>query len=64
MNKIINYLLSLSVQVKLAVLIFMVTLAISSVSILINIDMHKNQTNRIIDELIRTNIDSNKAFVG
>lgn len=32
-------------------------------SILINIDMHKNQTNRIIDELIRTNIDSNKAFV-
>lgn len=41
MNKIINYLLALSVQVKLAVLIFMVTLAISSVSILINIDMHK-----------------------
>jgi two-component system, sporulation sensor kinase C len=63
MKKVFDALLALSVQVKLAVLIFMVTLAISSVSILINIDMHKNQTNRIIDELIRTNIDSNSAFV-
>lgn len=63
MKKLIDALLALSVRVKLAVLIFMVALSISSVSILINIDMHKNQTNRIIDELIRTNIDSNKAFV-
>ena len=63
MKRVLNYLLALSVQAKLAVLIFFVALSISSVSILINIDMHKNQTNRIIDELIRTNIDSNKAFV-
>lgn len=63
MKKLIAYLLALSVRVKLAVLIFWVALAISSVSIMLNIDMHKNQTNRIIDELIRTNINSNKAFV-
>ncbi len=63
MKRVLSYLLALSVQAKLAVLIFFVALSISSVSILINIDMHKNQTNRIIDELIRTNIDSNKAFV-
>lgn len=63
MKKILDYLLALSVKVKLAVLIFFVALSISSVSILINIDMHKNQTNRIIDELIRINIHSNKAFV-
>lgn len=63
MRKLLNYLLALSVQAKLAVLIFFVALSISTVSILINIDIHKNQTNRIIDELIRTNINSNKAFV-
>ncbi len=65
MKRVLSYLLALSVQAKLAVLIFFVALSISSVSILINIDMHKNQTNRIIiiDELIRTNINSNKAFV-
>jgi len=63
MKKLINYLFSLSVQIKLAILIFFVVLSISSVSILINIDIHKNQTNQIIDELIKTNINSNKAFV-
>lgn len=63
MSRLLKYLLALSVKAKLAVLIFFVALSISSVSILINIDMHKNQTNRIIDELIRINIHSNKAFV-
>ena len=63
MKKFIHYLFSLSVQIKLAILIFFVVLSISSVSILINIDIHKNQTNQIIDELIKTNINSNKAFV-
>lgn len=63
MKKIIDYLFSLSVQIKLAILIFFVVFSISSVSILINIDIHKNQTNQIIDELIKTNINSNKAFV-
>ena len=42
MKRVLNYLLALSVQAKLAVLIFFVALSISSVSILINIDMHKN----------------------
>ena len=63
MKHILNYFFSLSVQIKLAILIFFIALSISSVSILIHIDMHKNQTNRIIDELIHTNLDSNKAFV-
>lgn len=63
MNQLINRLYALSVQTKLAVLIFFVVLSISSVSILINIDMHKNQTNQIINELIKTNINSNKSFV-
>lgn len=63
MNQILNYIHSLSVRIKLAVLIFFVVLSISSVSILINIDMHKNSSNLIVNELIRTNINSNKAFV-
>lgn len=63
MKRLFDYLLALSVQVKLATLIFWVVVAISSVSILINIDIHKNHTNQIIDELIKTNINSNKAFV-
>lgn len=63
MKKFFNYLLALSVQVKLATLIFWVVFAISTVSIIINIDIHKNHTNQIIDELIKTNINSNKAFV-
>ena len=63
MKKLIDYLFSLSVQIKLAILIFFVVLSISSVSILISIDIHKNQTNQMIDELIKTNINSNKAFV-
>lgn len=63
MKRVTNYLFSLSVQIKLAILIFCVVFSISSVSILINIDIHKNQTNQIIDELIKTNINSNKAFV-
>ncbi len=64
MKKIFNYIHELSVRTKLAILIFFVVLSISSVSILINIDMHKNHSNLIVDELIRTNINSNKAFVG
>jgi signal transduction histidine kinase len=64
MKKFIQFLFSLSVRIKLAILIFFVVLAISSVSILINIDMHKNHANLIINELVRTNINSNKAFVG
>jgi len=63
MNKIIDYLFALSVQIKLAILIFGVVFFISSVSILITIDIHKNHINQIIDELIKTNINSNKAFV-
>ena len=63
MKKILNYIHALSVRTKLAVLIFFVVLSISSVSILINIDMHKNHSNLIVNELIRTNINSNKAFV-
>jgi len=64
MKKLFDYLLSLPVYIKLATLIFWVAFAISSVAILINIDIHKNHTNQIIDELIKTNINSNKAFVG
>lgn len=63
MKRFFDYLLSLSVQVKLATLIFWIVFAISTVSIIINIDIYKNHTNQIIDELIKTNINSNKAFV-
>ncbi|MBE0490874.1 MAG: HAMP domain-containing histidine kinase [Sulfurospirillum sp.] len=63
-NKLLYFIFSLSVRIKLAVLIFFVVLSISSVSILINIDMHKNNSAILIDELIRTNINSNKAFIG
>ncbi len=63
MKKFLQFLFSLSVRIKLAILIFFVVLAISSVSILINVDLHKNNTNLIINELIQTNINSNKQFV-
>jgi signal transduction histidine kinase len=63
MKKILMFIFALSVRIKLAILIFFVVLSISSVSILINIDMHKNHANLIINELIQTNINSNKQFV-
>ncbi|AFL69683.1 sensor histidine kinase [Sulfurospirillum barnesii] len=63
MNKLLGYLFSLSVHIKLATLIFWVVVAISTVSVMINIDIQKNHTNQIIDELIKTNISSNQAFV-
>jgi len=63
MKRLLNYIHSLSVRTKLAVLIFFVVLSISSVSISINIDMHKNHSNLLVNELIITNINSNKAFV-
>lgn len=63
MKRILSFIFSLSVKVKLSFLIFMIVLSISGVSILINIDIHKNNTNLIINELIKTNINSNKQFV-
>lgn len=63
MKKLLTFIFSLSVRIKLSILIFLIVLSISTVSILINVDMHKNHTNLIINELIQTNINSNKEFV-
>ena len=63
MRKLIRWLHSLSIYTKLAFLIFVIIFAFSSVIALLAIDTSKKQTNEIINEMIDSNIQSNKDFL-
>lgn len=63
MKKLIRWLHSLSIYTKLAFLIFVIIFAFSSVIALLAIDTSKKQTNEIINEMIDSNIQSNKDFL-
>jgi len=63
MRKLIQRLHSLSIYTKLAFLIFMIIAIFSSIIILLAIDTSKKQTNEIINEMIASDIQSNKDFL-
>ena len=63
MKKLTRWLHSLSIYTKLAFLIFTTIFAFSSVIALLAIDTSKKQTNEIINEMIDSNIQSNKDFL-
>ncbi|MCF6172787.1 MAG: hypothetical protein L3J44_03265 [Campylobacteraceae bacterium] len=63
MRKLILKLHSLSIYTKLAFLIFIIITFFASVIVLLAIDTSKNQTNGIINEMIESNIQSNKDFL-
>lgn len=63
MKKLLHWLHSLSIYAKLAFLIFMIISIFSSIIVLLAIDTSKRQTNEIINEMINSNIQSNKDFL-
>jgi len=63
MRKLLQKLHALSIYTKLAFLIFMIIAIFSSVIIFLAIDTSKKQTNEIINEMIQSNIQSNKDFL-
>ncbi len=63
MKKIINWLHSLSIYTKLAVLIFAMIAFFASIIIYLAINTSKAQTEEIAHEMIDSNIQSNKDFI-
>ena len=63
MRKFLQKLHALSIYTKLAFLIFMIIAIFSSVIIFLAIDTSKRQTNEIINEMIQSNIQSNRDFL-
>lgn len=63
MKQIVRWLHSLSIYYKLAFLIFMIIAIFSSVIVILAIDTSKKQTDTIINEMIDSNIQSNKDFL-
>ncbi len=63
MKKIINWLHSLSIYTKLAVLIFAMISFFASIIIYLAINTSKTQTEEITHEMINSNIQSNKDFI-
>ncbi len=63
MKKLIRKLHSLSIYTKLAFLIFMIIAIFSSVIVVLAIKTSRNQTDEIINEMIQSNIQSNKDFL-
>jgi len=63
MKKLLQRLHSLSIYSKLAILIFIIIAIFSSVIVLLAINTSKKQTNEIINEMIDSNIQSNKDFL-
>ena len=63
MKKIINWLHSLSIYTKLAVLIFAMISFFASIIIYLAINTSKTQTEEITHEMINSNILSNKDFI-
>ncbi|MBE0496505.1 MAG: GHKL domain-containing protein [Campylobacterales bacterium] len=64
MKRLVRFLQSFSLKIKLAVLITFLVGCISSIAIVLSLDMAKNQADRLIDDLIQTTILSNSAYVG
>lgn len=63
MNKIIQYILSFSIHTKLAGIIFFIVIFISLSTALIALDISKNQTKKIVDELIDSTVKTNNGFI-
>jgi len=63
-KRFIRFVQSFSLKIKLAVLITFLVGCISSISVILSLDMAKNQADRLIDDLIQTTILSNSAYVG
>ncbi|WP_331775105.1 sensor histidine kinase [Sulfurospirillum sp. 1612] len=63
MTKLLHWLHSQSIYTKLAFLIFMIIFIFSSLIVVLAIDTSKKQTNEIINEMIDSNIQSNKDFL-
>ncbi len=63
MRKILRVLHSLSISTKLAFLIFMIILFFSSSVVFLAVNSLKNQTNEIINEMVLSDIKSNKDFL-
>lgn len=63
MKKIINYLFSLSIYTKLAVLIFIMVIFISGSITLISINLSNKQIKQITKELVESNLNTNHEFI-
>jgi len=63
MNKLLARLNSLSIYTKFTVLIFGLIFVFSTVVILLAVNTTKEQTNLVINEMIESNIDSNRDFI-
>ncbi len=63
MKKLLQKLHSLSIYAKLGILIFTIIAIFSSVVVMLAINTSKKQTNEIINEMIDSNIQSNKDFL-
>lgn len=63
MNKLIKYILSFSIHTKLAGIIFFIIIFISLSTVLIALNISKNQTEQIVDELIDATVKTNKEFI-
>jgi len=62
-KKFFYYIHSLSIYTKLAVVIFTMILFIASSTVLIALDISKNQTNKMMEELIRSSIQTNENYI-
>ncbi len=63
MKKLLQKLHSLSIYAKLAILIFTIIAIFSTVIVILAINTSKRQTNEIINEMIDSNIQSNRDFL-
>ncbi len=63
MNKLLVRLNSLSIYTKFTVLIFGLIFVFSTVVILLAVNTTKEQTNLVINEMIESNIESNRDFI-
>ncbi len=63
MKKFLFYIHSLSIYTKLAVIILFMILFITASTVLVALDISKNQTNQLIQELIQSSIQTNEDYV-
>lgn len=63
MKKLVSYLYSLSIHTKLTLLIFSVVIFISISTALVALNISKIQTNKILHELIYSNVETNQEQI-
>lgn len=63
MNRLYNYILSLSIHIKLAVIIFFIVSFISLSTVLIALNISNNQTKEVASELINSTIKTNEESI-